>query len=312
MTEITIRNYVPDDISKVIDVQKEYNGKYPSYCVRGEEVYTHNPGFENGKNIFCAFNTKGELLAYAPIVSAPVNDDSPLEYPHYIWTDIIYNPQSKKVDLARDLLFERIVNRALEMKENLSERKTRLAVIKFSEEIEGLNYFNSKGFEQYESVFLMNRDLQKPIPDVPAPNSISIKKWKIKTQEDKLKYIKTDNLSNPNNPITMEKLDWYLKTLWSVGSAIGAFDENEELVGSIMTYWFNDNQGITEEIFVLPQWRRKGIAQYLIREALIYLKDCGKITAQLEVKKSNVNAVNLYCKMGYEVENEECSLGLYI
>lgn len=114
------------------------------------------------------------------------------------------------------------------------------------------------------------------------------------------------------HPITLEKLDWYLKTLWSVGSPIGAFDKNGELIGSVMTYWFNDTKGITEEIFVLPEWRRKGIAQILVREALSYLKDCGKLNAQLEVRKSNDSAVNLYKKMGCEIDALECALGLYL
>lgn len=140
MEKINIRNYVPEDISQVIEVQKEYKRKYPNYSIRGAEVYTHHPVFENGKNILCAFDNKDSLIAY----------------------------------------------------------------------------------------------------------------------------------------------------------------------------WFNDVDGITEEVFVLPQWRREGIAQGVIREALVYLKECGKLNAELEVKKSNGKARALYEKMGYEIYKEERSLGIFI
>lgn len=311
MEKIKIRNYIPEDISQVIEVQKEYKNKYTNYTIRGAEVYTNHPVFENGKNIFCAFDNKDRLIAYSPIVPAPVNDDSSKENPHYLWTDIIYNPKAETLKEAMDLLLKKVIDRALEVKATLPTRRTRLASLKFAEEIEGIDYYISKGFEHYDTVYTMNRNLSKPIGEVSIIDEIEIKRWKISTQEEKLKYLKADNLSNPNNPIDLEKLEWSLKGPWSVGSSIGAFDKCGNLVGSVMAYWFN-NDGITEEVFVLPKWRGKGIAQGMIKEALSYLKECGKLTAELEVRKSNERAINLYKKMGYEIEDEECSLGIFI
>jgi len=312
MEKIIVRNYVPEDITEVIEVQKEYKKKYPNYSIRGEKVYTHHPVFENGKNILCAFDDKGKLIAYSPIAPAPVEDDSSEEYPHYLWTDVIYDPTAEELELAMDLLLQKVKERALQIKANLPERRTRLASLKFDDEKEGIDYYSSKGFDHYDTVYTMVRDLSKPIEEAAASNEVEIRRWKITTEEDKLKYIKADNLSNPNKPMDAEDLEWSLKGPWSVGSAIGAFDKEDNLVGSVMTFWFNDGEGITEEVFVLPQWRRKGIAQSAIREALIYLKECGKLTAELEVRESNVEAIKLYKKMGYEIHKEEWSLGLFI
>jgi ribosomal protein S18 acetylase RimI-like enzyme len=312
MEKINIRNYVPEDISQVIEVQKEYKRKYPNYSIRGAEVYTHHPVFENGKNILCAFDNKDRLIAYSPIVAAPVNDDSPEEYPHYLWTDIIFNPTAETLGIAMDLLLEKVRERAVEIKATFPKRKTRLASLKFSEEIEGIDWYISKGFENYDTVYTMIRDLSKPIEEVSLPDEIEIRRWRISTEEEKLKYLNAENISNPNKPISMEELEWSLGGTWSVGSAIGAFDRRGNLIGSVMAYWFNDVDGITEEIFVLPQWRRKSIAQGVIREALVYLKECGKLNAELEVKKSNGKAITLYEKMGYEIDKEERSLGIFI
>lgn len=312
MEKIIIRNYIPEDISQVIEVQKEYKKKYPNYIIRGAEVYTHHPVFENGKNILCAFDNREQLIAYSPIVAAPVNDESKEEYPNYIWTDIIFDPEAAELYPVMNSLLEGIIARAAEIKAAFPKRRTRLAALKFVEEREGIDYFISKGVEHYDTMYSMKRDLSKPIEEVAVPDEVEIRRWKISTQEDKLKYINADNLSNPNNPISMESLEWSIAGLWSAGYSIGAFDGSDNLLGSVMAYWYDGSGGITEEVFVLPQWRRKGIAQCMIKEALVYLKECGKLSAELEVRKSNENAVNLYKKMGYEIYKEEWSLGMFI
>jgi GNAT superfamily N-acetyltransferase len=312
MKELIIRNYTAEDIFQVIEVQKQYKKKYPNYSIRGKDVYTDHPMFENGKNIFCVFDLSNKLIAYSPIVPAPVNDDSDVENPHYLWTDIIFDPFVENIEESMDLLLKKIIERAIEKKASFSQRKTRLASLKFVEEQKGIRYYLSKGFENYDTVYSMNRDLSEAIVVAEFPDDIQVKRWKITTEEDKLKYIYADNLSNPESPISREDLEWNLKKAWSVGSAIAAFDKNGQLVGSVMAYWFDKEKGITEEIFVLPAWRKKGFAQSLVREALVYLKEYDKTSAELEVRKSNEKAINLYKKLGYEIVQEECSLGLYI
>ena len=313
MKEMIIRNYVPEDIGQVIQVQEEYRKKYPDYIIRGESVYTHHPLFENGKNILCALDQKGKLLAYGPMVPAPALEEALTELEHHIWADIIYDPSIKEWRSVMDLLCERILHRATEIKSELPQgRATRLAIQKFSGESEGIHYFTGKGFEHYQSAYLMARDLTKNIPDVPTVKNVHIRRWQIETQEDKLNYIKADHLCFPSNPMTLEKLEWNLEKLWRVGSAIGAFDEKGELIGNVMAFWSKEGTGITEEVFVLPQWRGKGIAPCLLREALTYLKECGRLEAELEVTASNENALSLYKGMGYAVRKEECFLGIYI
>ena len=310
--QIEIRSYKPEYISQMIDVQTEYQKKYPNYAIRGEEVYTNHPGFENRQNILCAFNSEGKLLAYAPLLPAPVKAESSQEHQHYIWTDMIYNPKVEELETVENELFNRMIKRANEIKATFPERATRLASAKYSDEEEGIRYFLAKGFELYESLYVMKRDLSKPIPELPKPEHICVKKWKIESDIDKDNYVRVDNLSNPNSPITLEKLDWFLNNLWKVGTPIGAFNESDELVGNVMTFWFSSEDAVTEEIFVLPEYRGKGIAQYMVKEALCYLRECGKTKAELEVRKSNTNAVNLYKKLGYEIDKVECSLGIYL
>ena len=62
--------------------------------------------------------------------------------------------------------------------------------------------------------------------------------------------------------------------------------------------------GITEYIFVRAKWRRRGIAAYLICQALLYLKEHDREIATLEVSAVNQNALELYRGLGYEVVQE--------
>jgi ribosomal protein S18 acetylase RimI-like enzyme len=50
----------------------------------------------------------------------------------------------------------------------------------------------------------------------------------------------------------------------------------------------------------------------MITEALHYLKENGKTSAELMVTASNKNALKLYQSMGYVISVEECNLGMII
>jgi ribosomal protein S18 acetylase RimI-like enzyme len=63
---------------------------------------------------------------------------------------------------------------------------------------------------------------------------------------------------------------------------------------------------------VLPAWRGRNIARFLIGEGLKYFQECGIHDMRLEVKQSNSPAVRVYTSMGYEVINEEIFLGRFL
>lgn len=166
----------------------------------------------------------------------------------------------------------------------------------------------------------MTRDLTIHIPNQSITKDVEIRKWKMVTKEDRLKYITADNLSFPDSPTTIESLEYLLQSpKWATGTAISAFNRSGEIVGSIMVYWNGTlnhrgmkNYGFTEEIFVIPNWRGCGIAKYLIMEGLKYLAQHGIKEARLEVMNKNRNALNLYESMGYIVKREEKVFGFYV
>jgi ribosomal-protein-alanine acetyltransferase len=73
-----------------------------------------------------------------------------------------------------------------------------------------------------------------------------------------------------------------------VGFAIGSIDVNRRTTnGHVLT------------IEALPSYRRRGIAERLLKELETFFKDEGAVESRLEVREDNVAAINLYLKLGY-------------
>jgi ribosomal protein S18 acetylase RimI-like enzyme len=62
-------------------------------------------------------------------------------------------------------------------------------------------------------------------------------------------------------------------------------------------------------VFVVPEWRRRGLARFLLGEAMSRLKERGLAYAELEMDSTNKPALALYQSLGYRIHQEEVSLG---
>lgn len=91
--------------------------------------------------------------------------------------------------------------------------------------------------------------------------------------------------------------------------AFTVFHENE-IIGSVMTWGLGEERSATENIFVVPEWRRKGIAIAFITEALKFLKDKGKKQATLGVFGDNGKAIALYKSLGYKMVDTILQFGI--
>lgn len=80
---------------------------------------------------------------------------------------------------------------------------------------------------------------------------------------------------------------------------LGAFNENEDLIGYIGMWDVGDTGDITN-VAVHPKYRRRGIASLLITELYDICIDKSISHINLEVRESNNNAISLYEKLGFE------------
>jgi ribosomal protein S18 acetylase RimI-like enzyme len=272
-----------------------------------KELYQHHPALEEGKNVFCAFGADGALLGYGALIPTPADPASSLEVPNTIWVD----PELSNFGEVQEAVYQRILDKSLAYGEQWQGRRTRVAISYPDGAQEEIAFFAAQGLERFDALLQMARDLGMPAPGLALPDGISVKRWGMETREEKEKYLAAEAAVFPGSPRTLEELEFYVRS-WQGGTAVTAFDAGGDIVGSVMAYWYGEWNGVTEDIFVVPQWRRCGIARGLIAEGIDYLVENGIRMARLEVKESNAPAVSLYRSLGYEVASREEQLGMYV
>lgn len=307
MPKFVIRNFTADDIPQVMELQQKYRQVFSSATVIPGEVYL-SAGFDGGENIFCAFDTHGHLQGYAPLYPNLAQDS---QTPHTVWAEVKVTPELASPQEVKDVLFERVLHRAGEITQALPGHPARLTFQYHPSEIPSIGYVISRGCAYMESVFRMMRDLSQKLIVVPAPPAIDIRSWRMESEAEQEAYVQARNEAFPESPITLADWQSFLRSsAWQDGITITAFDK-QEVVGSVTVYgdeavsqYTGKKAGVTEYIFIRANWRRRGIAAYLIYQGLLYLREHGYETAYLEVKASNQHALDLYCRLGYQLVDE--------
>jgi len=301
MKNVKFRNFYPDDALAMVELQSrclENNhdtGKF-------EPGFWLSPGFQEGKNIIIAEDTDTGMIGYAAISSAYYSNTLDARV---FWIDLRTYPDLDKCLKIKDSLLEQVIRRGREIK--IEEKRERAAVgaTYFAQGQKSIDYLKSRGFEHFESMFAMRRNLSDPIPEPRSIPEIQIKSWKMATRADKKAYLQARELAFGYPLGRIDLLEHFTKSeLWQRGTTFTAFSERK-IVASVMAL----SNGLLDYIFVIPTWRGKGIAQALITDALKFLKDQDHTYAWLEVLSHNQAAVSLYQGMGFETFKEEISLG---
>ena len=310
-----IRNFAPSDAPRMAALQ--------AWCVQAcpdtsvfEPGYWLSPGFDGGKNILCAVTGEDELLGYVSIL--PAHTSEALGGARVLAMDLRVAPTVQNGGHLRDGLLRLGVERAQALKKKLRAGEAVLSATYFAEGGPSIEYLLASGFVRYQVSHQMQRDLHRPIPSVPPPDGVAVRLWRMATRREQRMYVEALGTVFDDGAWDLERLQHFLKSdMWSDGMAIAAFD-NGNVVGCVLAYYDPDagrnpdGIGHTENVFVLPEWRRRGIARYLLHESLVYLKEHGLAVAQLESSSENDPALAAYEEMGYRVVQEEMSLGLVL
>lgn len=287
-----IRNYQDQDADQIA-----------SFDVISMLAYRYN-GDYIPENIFCAVSFEGDILASAHLAPDQSwglieEDDKPIGFEFKLLMDIVINESITVPQDAVDDLLNAVISRARTIRNRYPDKKVTLRHTIASDDIEEMDFYLAKGFITKQNHLVMKRDLTKHIPHFPLPNNIDVINWKMETNEEQVKYLRAEAEGDPFG------ICWSLNHLkWTKSGAewdtFTAFDGNK-VVGSVMTWGLGDKRSATENIFVLPDYRRKGIAKAIITEALLFLKENGKTEATLGVFGDNKNAIALYHSLGYRM-----------
>lgn len=294
-------------MGKVIEeLQRRYIAANPKGTkFVSSEWYDHDPA-----NVYCAFSDDGDVIGYGVLNTARAEPTSPPDIPNTIWIGIRVDPQVGRWRKIQDALYKAILQKSLTLRDEWMGKSTRIAISYPESRGEEIAYFAAKGFVEFEALLQMGRDPSRPMQEFTLPAGVTARRWAMETEQDKLKYLKVENVMFPDAPRTLESLEFFIES-WKGGTPMAAFD-GENLVGSVMAYWYGGEFGLTEDVFVVPQWRRRGIARYLITAGMKVLREDGLKWAGLEVKESNHPAFELYQSLGYQVGNREIQAGMII
>lgn len=311
MPNVVIRHFMPDDARRMMRLQEKCLRVCPDMSLL-EAGFYYAPGFDNGKNILCGVSQDNQLCGY--VVVYPTYVSSKLAA-RVLWMDLRVDPDFEGADCLKETLLEKAIAHARVIQEDVSEQRAVLSATYFAQGKASIDYLLSRGFVHYESCYQMRRGLSTPIPDVPSPEGVAVRSWRMETEAEQIEYYKAYNRAFQNQGRDLDELRHFMKSeRWSAGTTFTAYID-QEIVGSVMVYYDPDDQrneekiGFTEHVFVLPSWRRRGIAKYLLREGLRYLKMRGLAEAELEVVSDNRRALAVYESLGYRVLQEELSLG---
>jgi len=81
-------------------------------------------------------------------------------------------------------------------------------------------------------------------------------------------------------------------------------EEDKKLIGYLHGTYFSNpysKGGYVEDIFVLKEFRKRGIAKNLINKFIKILKNKGYKKIQLSVNPKNIGAIKLYKNLGFEI-----------
>ena len=313
--DIKIQHHNPDLLENLAAFIERYRKAYPDAKLLSAGFYTYHPAVENGRNVFLALDASGQVRGFAPLFPAPVGEESGPDDPHHIWMILLADPEAVDGLAVRELLLEKVLERAGQIAADFpAYRPTRLASDMIVSQKPDLAFLEQHGFDPYDGMYVMQRNTSDPVPELPFPAELTVRLWKLESEAEQRQYLRAFNIAFSGNPKTLESLKFQLDLpTWQAGTAVAAFDQEGELIASILVYPDESRAyGITDDVFVLPAWRGRGIAKALIARGLVYLNENKVDQVFLEVKQQNLPAVSVYKAMGYKIINQEVFLGRFL
>lgn len=306
MQEIIISNYDPKFLEDIAAIEKQTRERYADVPNWGTWRYARNPELKR-ENMFVAF--EGErLIGYGHLIPRPAYEGDPLRVPHTMYADYNVAFDAEQPQEVRDALVATLHERVGELIEGYDERKTELCVQHYSTMDEMLQDLRARQFEHVESYFLYERNLQVPVPPYPVAEGMTVREWKMETLEEKQKFLEIEKIAFPEEAPTLEKLEGVMAIpYWKTFTVV---TEAEDIVGLIMVRAESNTHGYIDDIFVLPEYRRQGLADALVTAGLTYLKETGFKGAYLHVAGSNQNAIRLYEKAEFKPVKEQVEMRL--
>jgi len=267
--------------------------------------------FKQGKirNEFIALNENNETLGcgyiYESMASKILKAD---RVNYFIEMTVEHNDEEIKREIANHLIE---VARNWKAK-NYPDIDGRVYNCCFSHDQASIDFYSTvDGFVRDEGMLILEHSLDN-ISNIPEMNEYQLVEDNLNTTESTEVFIK-EHSTVFSTVYNLEKID-NLKSENQLKS-FGLYD-GDDIIANILIVnedYENKNQWWIEDLFVNKNYRKKGLADYLLTVAHDYLYNLDVKNVKLEVWNANNKATALYTKMGYKTYQEtQVSIGMSI
>lgn len=294
-TELFIRIFQREDMPLLGDL-------YHSVTSQENAVFWWVGDEDNWGNVYCAFENNKMIAKGQVSVINIIPPSRSQETKHSIYVNLKSIREKENDYRLLELIYERLVSRAIQLKESLpSSHGTILCVGNDYLETANSRFYIERGYRHLNSLFRMSRELNDPIPELELREEFHFSHWKMESLEKEREYLDVEAEIWPDTPLGIEKLcENKRNPLWTAM----VIRQGDIIVGSLMV-WQEEDYGVIEDVFVREPWRNRGLAKYLLTQALNYLKLNELKQANLTVLTTNKSALVLYESVGFYVEGEE-------
>jgi len=147
---------------------------------------------------------------------------------------------------------------------------------------------------------------RRDIPRYPLPEGVRVLPFALDSSEAMEKYHQAELAAFDGVAWSMNHLRWMQGAAEMIHFC--AFF-GDQFIGNTSTWRITEERSATENVFVVPEWQKKGIARSLICAALDHLKEHGKTIATLGTHGTNRKAIRLYTQIGYKLYGFRLTVG---
>lgn len=254
------------------------------------------------ENVFAAVDEHDKLLGVCALSCDGTwyyLEDDRSDIPLYrMQMELCTKDELNNKDIVERELIHTAKERLLQLKEKYPDKKLCMRCWCTEREYDKQQQFLELGFTGHNLIWIMGFDLEHTeIPKVEIPGNISVDI--LDCTEESLKaylaanYLGYDNVQDAEGELRFRLGDERTK--------IFTAQDCGKIVSSVTVWHISDDRAATENVFTIPEYRRRKIGLTTVVESLSYLKEKGYKMATLTCVGDNVNAIALYNRIGYKV-----------
>lgn len=253
-------------------------------------------------NVFAAIDEEELLLGICALCCDGTwyyIDDERTDIPLYrLQMEVCIKEECSAADKVERELIHAAKQRLQQLKEKYPDKKLCIRCWCEEKDYHKQQQLLELGFSGHNIVWIMGFDLENTeIPQIEESEDVSID-FMENTDEAIKEYLAANSLGYDNVQDAEGELRFRLgdeRTKVLVARSDG------KIVSSVTTWHISDENAATENIFTIPEFRRRKVGSRIVTKSLSYLKENGYKLATLTCVGDNVRAIALYNNIGYKV-----------